>query len=1553
MQVRLGAVALAVMTASGGAWAADPQPICNPDKLYDILSSSFHQTAAQLADDRGWAGWGQQMGGDSNVAPPRSIMGSTAVGSGTIGAAFPSVKPLLVSTASNTTNHQTVALGNDGKFYAWGVQGTLLPESYTTGVAVQGTDLELPAGVAAGDVEMLFASYQFLSIVANGHVWVLTRSAASDLHGDGGSTSTDNGWHKVKTDASTDLENVIAVRGQTSRDGIGAVMALTADGDVYTWGSNIYDGNGVGRTSNGGTRATSGYAALMTLPTPAHVSGGKVVQIGVTGGFNTAGNTSSGSVNHSYYVLFKADNEEAGELWSLGANTHRQLGTFNNVWTTAWKPVLKPGNPDGTGTLAAFADVKMFSVQEHDWGYAGTGSVAAIDTIGDVYTWGSNNGNMIGADGDTETDPKVQGGLLIQKGSGQINARYVEVGGHTTAYSPQNSPKFCYVGHKIAGSMGDRTDAGGNPWQFNCEQTPAVNICGAESIGATDDALTAIPVPDVLTELTLVDNTQENIFSNDHYRGAPANTFVNVDPGVLSKVTVPATPINWGPVPYLDTDSGKVYAPAGTSPGSYTITYEICDVEFPDQICAAADITVDILGIKAIPDTDSTLIDTPVTTLVTGNDTAPSGVPIDPESVTVVSQPPNGEVMCFGDSGATGLSAGECQYTPKPHFTGTDTYTYQVCNEAAAPDTECDTTTVTIAVGEPPTVAAYDDTGLTEIDVPLTTSVLANDVALGGVLDPASVQQVGDVTGGPTNATVNTSVDCAAGYCTFESDTAGTYQYSYEVCLVDPNTTCDTATVTVVVAEFDVDNGVKVPTIVPSPDSDSTPVNTPVTTTVVSNDNAVAGVIDAGSVTPVGTQSGKGGTIAQDGNGKIKYTPPADFVGTDTYQYEVCLADPNQATCGTTTVTIKVGNPAITAEDDTGTVTPIKPNPVINVMENDTPVGGVLDPTSVKVITNPGKGSTTVNPDGTVTYTPDGSFDGTDEFEYQVCLVNPKEACATAKVTIDEQKVIASDDNTSTAKDTPVSIPVLDNDHSYSDEPLDPRTVEVTSGPSQGTVTRITPNGVVTYTPNPGVTGTDTFEYQVCDATQPVAHCDTATVTVDIKDQAVVANDDETSTPPSVPVEIPVLENDVSTGDPLDPTTVVPGTPENGTVSCNAAGICTFTPDASDNPGKFTYEVCNTANPAQCDTAEVIVNVQDSNVVVAKNDRDVSKPNLDAADNNTAVTDVLDNDVSYTGSPLAGNTVKVTVLPGSGDVTVDPATGVITYTPAVDFIGEDSYRYEVCDSSTPAICDEAKVTILVVDIAAANDRIIIDPEGDQVDGPKNVLENDTVVPGPGVVTVTENPEHGTVTCTAAGQCSYTPEASFPGGDEFTYKVCLEAYPDQCATAVVDIQGTPKMVPVLDLPPPMTGKTYPEDKPAGTLTCTNEGTALATGVTCGITGLPPGLELGQCVNGGDSFPGTPENRNVGIGAVIECPIVGKPTGGPGKPTGTTGWEVPTGPSSPPAREEGTTGAGGKTPGSPVPVLSPAAVPVDNPFALILLALGLLGLGTRYARKRNAA
>jgi len=86
---------------------------------------------------------------------------------------------------------------------------------------------------------------------------------------------------------------------------------------------------------------------------------------------------------------------------------------------------------------------------------------------------------------------------------------------------------------------------------------------------------------------------------------------------------------------------------------------------------------------------------------------------------------------------------------------------------------------------------------------------------------------------------------------------------------------------------------------------------------------------------------------------------------------------------------------------------------------------------------------------------------------------------------------VANDDSASTVEGDPVTINVLVNDYDPDSEDL---TVSIYTNPDNGSVT-LGPDSTVDYEPDDGFTGTDTFQYIICD---PTGLCDTATVTIEV-----------------------------------------------------------------------------------------------------------------------------------------------------------------------------------------------------------------------------------------------------------------------------------------------------------------------------------------------------------------------------------------------------------------------------------------------------------------------
>lgn len=191
-------------------------------------------------------------------------------------------------------------------------------------------------------------------------------------------------------------------------------------------------------------------------------------------------------------------------------------------------------------------------------------------------------------------------------------------------------------------------------------------------------------------------------------------------------------------------------------------------------------------------------------------------------------------------------------------------------------------------------------------------------------------------------------------------------------------------------------------------------------------------------------------------------------------------------------------NVAPLAEDDTvettvNTVTPL------NVLANDDDPDGSIDPASIIIVSNPSFGSAAIDPEtNQIVYTPDLDFVGTDTLVYRV-RDNDATLSNLAEVTIhvDNSNLspTAGDDAAATYMETAVLIDVLNND-SDSDGVLDPTSVSIETGPTNGVATPDPVTGEITYTPNPGFVGLDTFTYVVEDTQNGVSNAATVSVQV-------------------------------------------------------------------------------------------------------------------------------------------------------------------------------------------------------------------------------------------------------------------------------------------------------------------------------------------------------------------------------------------------------------------------------------------------------------------------
>ncbi|MFY2762431.1 beta strand repeat-containing protein, partial [Arenimonas sp. MALMAid1274] len=489
----------------------------------------------------------------------------------------------------------------------------------------------------------------------------------------------------------------------------------------------------------------------------------------------------------------------------------------------------------------------------------------------------------------------------------------------------------------------------------NCDTATVTVIVEAAIIDAVNDS--AGPINGATGGTNVV-----NVLANDQLNGAPVN------PAAITLV-----PVTNGPLT-VNAD-GSVDVAAGTTAGTYTVDYEICEVLNPANCdTATVTVTVEAATIDAVNDSagpvNGFIANTNVVNVL-GNDLL-NGAAVNPADITLVPVT-TGPLTVNGD-GSVDVAAGTAA--------GTYTVDYEIC-EVLNP-TNCDTATVTVTVEAATIDAVNDSAGPVNGFVANTNvvNVLGNDLLNGAAVNPADITLV-PVTNGPLTVNADGSVDVAA------NTPAGTYTIDYTICEVLNPANCDTATVTVTVEAATID----------AVNDSAGPVNGFVANVnvvnVFSNDtlNGTAVVPANVSLAPV-----TNGPLTVNADGSVDVAA-GTAAGTYTVDYTICEVL-NPANCDTATVTVIVEAATIDAVNDSaGPVNGFVANVnVVNVFGNDTLNGAAVVPANVTLapVTN---GPLTVNADGSVDVAA-GTAAGTYTVDYEICEVLNPANCDTATVTV-------------------------------------------------------------------------------------------------------------------------------------------------------------------------------------------------------------------------------------------------------------------------------------------------------------------------------------------------------------------------------------------------------------------------------------------------------------------------------------------------------------------------------------------------------------------------
>jgi hypothetical protein len=180
-------------------------------------------------------------------------------------------------------------------------------------------------------------------------------------------------------------------------------------------------------------------------------------------------------------------------------------------------------------------------------------------------------------------------------------------------------------------------------------------------------------------------------------------------------------------------------------------------------------------------------------------------------------------------------------------------------------------------------------------------------------------------------------------------------------------------------------------------------------------------------------------------------------------------------------------NPPAAVDDTAATNedTPI----TMDVLSNDSdPDGDLL---SVASVTQPSAGSATITAGNFVTYAPAANFNGSDLFTYTASDGRGGRSTATVTVTVNpvNDAPVANNQSVTTGLNTSVAITLQ-----ASDVDGDPLTYSVVTSPSNGSLSGTAPN--LSYTPNFGFSGSDSFTFKATDNKLAESNVATASITL-------------------------------------------------------------------------------------------------------------------------------------------------------------------------------------------------------------------------------------------------------------------------------------------------------------------------------------------------------------------------------------------------------------------------------------------------------------------------
>lgn len=514
------------------------------------------------------------------------------------------------------------------------------------------------------------------------------------------------------------------------------------------------------------------------------------------------------------------------------------------------------------------------------------------------------------------------------------------------------------------------------------------------------------------------------------------------------------------------------------------------------------------------------------------------------------------------------------------------------------------------------------------------------------------------------------------------------------------------------------------------------------------------------------------GALELNADGSFTYLPAANFVGNDSFIYQITDSQGLTAQA-LVTLTVLTVNDLPTVLDDSYSTNKNTALSVAapGVLANDLDIDGDSLVVDSIPVTAPAHGSLQLNTDGSFSYTPVFNFAGEDAFVYQVSDGQGAVVQAQVKLRIEMTNAapVAQNDSYQLGEDEPLLVSpangVLAND-SDPDGDIVSLVTELLSVPENGQLL-MAADGSFQYIPQQDFFGTDSFSYQIKDPSGLISAATVELVVLAKNDAPVVQGSSySVSQNTLLSVDAPGLLAHVSDVDDQSLSIVVvpASAPTKGTLTLQANGAFSYQPKpTATGTDSFIYQVKDAAGAISTGTVVITIIASQTPPVIAELRTEIWDNAAQGEVIGQLVVESLEPGQIVSFSILSGNTQGIFGLTPAGVLSVaNPA-------PLVQLAGSTVVlTVKAQDNAGLSAQINISVKILSTAVTAQNDSYTVQ-EDTLLVSTTSVLSNDTELRGSGLTaSLITQPSHGTLQFNANGQFSYSPAANFNGQDSFVY-----------------------------------------------------------------------------------------------------------------------------------------------------------------------------------------